>query len=150
MLAFLKPRVRTGRRAKVGNSKAFIAIAAAASTAILAAGCGSSSSGGSSGGSSVNWSKVSTLTASGRTSMTALVKAAEAEGQLNVITLPSNPKIGELVARGSARRSAAEPGGVIGCWSGCAFEDDCVAEGFELADIAAAAAVGIDAGVVEV
>ena len=73
------------------NSKALIAIAAAASAAILAAGCGSSSSGsGSSGGSSVNWSKVSSLTASGPTSMTALVKAAEKEGQLNVITLPTN------------------------------------------------------------
>jgi putative spermidine/putrescine transport system substrate-binding protein len=77
----------------VRNSKAVIAIAAAASTAMLAAGCGSSTSSGSgsgSTGSSVNWSKVTSLTASGPTSMTALVKAAEKEGQLNVITLPSN------------------------------------------------------------
>ena len=76
------------------NSKAFIAIAAAASTAVLAVGCGSSTSGssgsGSSGGSTVNWSNVSSLTASGPASMTALVKAAEKEGQLNVITLPTN------------------------------------------------------------
>ncbi len=71
------------------NSKAIAAIVAAASTAVFAAGCGSSSpSGGSS--SSVDWSKVTTLTSSGATSMTALVKAAEKEGQLNVITLPSN------------------------------------------------------------
>jgi putative spermidine/putrescine transport system substrate-binding protein len=38
----------------------------------------------------VNWSKVTHLTASGPTSYSALVKAAEAEGHLNVITLPSN------------------------------------------------------------
>jgi len=62
---------------------------AAASMSVLAVGCGSSSSGGS-GGSSVDWSKVTSLTASGPTSMSALVKAAEKEGQLNVITLPSN------------------------------------------------------------
>jgi len=73
----------------VRNSKAIAAIVAAASTAVFAAGCGSSSSSGGSG-SSVDWSKVTTLTASGATSMAALVKAAEQEGQLNVITLPSN------------------------------------------------------------
>ncbi len=61
---------------------------AAASTAVFAAGCGSTNS--SSGGSSVDWSKVTHLTASGDTSMSALVKAAESEKQLNVITLPSN------------------------------------------------------------
>jgi putative spermidine/putrescine transport system substrate-binding protein len=38
----------------------------------------------------VDWSKVTHLTASGSTSMAALVKAAKKEGQLNVITLPSN------------------------------------------------------------
>jgi putative spermidine/putrescine transport system substrate-binding protein len=61
---------------------------AAASTAVFAAACGSSNSSG--GGSSVDWSKVSTLTSSGPDSMSALVKAAEAEGKLNVITLPTN------------------------------------------------------------
>ena len=35
-------------------------------------------------------------------------------------------------------------------WSGRAFEEDYVAEGFELADVIAPAAVGIDAGGVEV
>jgi putative spermidine/putrescine transport system substrate-binding protein len=72
----------------VRKSKAIAAIVAAASTAVFAAGCGSSSSSG--GTSSVNWSKVTTLTASGPDSMAALVKAAKAEGKLNVITLPSN------------------------------------------------------------
>jgi putative spermidine/putrescine transport system substrate-binding protein len=72
----------------VHTSKAIAAIVAAASTAVFAAACGSSNS--SSGGSSVDWAKVSHLTASGDTSMAALVKAAEKEGQLNVITLPSN------------------------------------------------------------
>ena len=52
-------------------------------------------------------------------------------------------------ARGSIRRSAAEPGGVGRCWSGGAFEDDGVAEGFELADVVTAAALGVDAGGVE-
>jgi putative spermidine/putrescine transport system substrate-binding protein len=72
----------------VHRGKAIFAIAAAASAALLAAGCGSSSP--SSSGSSVNWSKVTSLTASGPTDFANLVKAAEKEGQLNVITLPSN------------------------------------------------------------
>jgi putative spermidine/putrescine transport system substrate-binding protein len=38
----------------------------------------------------VNWATVSQLTATGSTSMTALVAAAKAEGKLNVITLPTN------------------------------------------------------------
>jgi putative spermidine/putrescine transport system substrate-binding protein len=59
----------------------------AVSTAVLAVGCGSSSGG---SGSSVDWAKVTHLTASGSTDMAALVKAAEKEGTLNVITLPSN------------------------------------------------------------
>ena len=72
------------------RSKAIIAIAAAG-TALLAAACGSSSpSSSGSGGSSVNWSTVTHLTATGDTDMAALVKAAEKEGVLNVITLPSN------------------------------------------------------------
>ena len=69
------------------KSKAIIAILATG-TAVLAAGCGSSSS--SSSSSSVNWAKVTTLTATGPTDFANLVKAAEKEGQLNVITLPSN------------------------------------------------------------
>jgi putative spermidine/putrescine transport system substrate-binding protein len=72
----------------VRNSKTLAAIVAAACTTMLAAACGSSGSG--SGASSVNWAKVSQLTASGSTDMASLVKAAEAEGHLNVITLPSN------------------------------------------------------------
>ncbi len=38
----------------------------------------------------VNWATVTQLTATGPTSMTALVAAAKAEGKLNVITLPTN------------------------------------------------------------
>ncbi|HKD88741.1 MAG TPA: ABC transporter substrate-binding protein [Streptosporangiaceae bacterium] len=70
------------------KSKAVAVVIAAASTAVFAAACGSSNSSG--GGSSVDWSKVTTLTSSGPHSMSALVQAAESEGQLNVITLPSN------------------------------------------------------------
>ena len=70
------------------KSKAVAVVVAAASTAVFAAACGSSNSSG--GGSSVDWSKVTHLTASGPDSMTNLVKDAEKEGQLNVITLPSN------------------------------------------------------------
>jgi putative spermidine/putrescine transport system substrate-binding protein len=74
----------------VQKSKAIIAILATG-TAVLAAGCGSSSSGGSGGSAgSVNWAKVTTLSTSGPDTMAALVKAAKAEGQLNVITLPTN------------------------------------------------------------
>ena len=69
------------------NSKAIAAFVAAASISAFAAGCGSSSP---SSTSSVNWAKVTHVTASGSTDMAALVKAAEKEGQLNVITLPTN------------------------------------------------------------
>jgi putative spermidine/putrescine transport system substrate-binding protein len=72
----------------VRNSKTLAAIVAVASTAMLAAACGSSGSG--SGAGSVNWAKVTHITASGSTDMANLVAAAEKEGQLNVITLPSN------------------------------------------------------------
>jgi putative spermidine/putrescine transport system substrate-binding protein len=72
----------------VQRSKAIFAILAAGSSAVLAAGCGSSSGGSSSSG--VNWATVTHLTASGPDSMANLVKAAEKEGTLNVITLPSN------------------------------------------------------------
>ena len=65
------------------------AVALAGTTALLAA-CGGSSGGSSASGGSVDWSKVTHLTASGPDSMASLVKAAQAEGQLNVITLPSN------------------------------------------------------------
>jgi hypothetical protein len=37
-----------------------------------------------------------------------------------------------------------------GPWSGSGFEGDLVAEGFELADVVAPGAVGVDTGVVEV
>ncbi len=70
------------------NSKTLAAMVAAASTAVFAAACGGSSP--SSTSSSVNWATVTHLTASGPTDMANLVKAAEKEGQLNVITLPSN------------------------------------------------------------
>jgi len=90
MLASQTPAIRQVGEVNVRNSKAIAAIVAAASTAVFAAACGNSSSSGGSSSSSVNWSKVTTLTASGPTSMAALVKAAEKEGQLNVITLPSN------------------------------------------------------------
>jgi len=46
--------------------------------------------GAASGSAMVNWAKVTHLTASGPTSMTALVKAAKAEGKLNVVALPNN------------------------------------------------------------
>jgi putative spermidine/putrescine transport system substrate-binding protein len=72
----------------VRTSKTLAAMVAAASTAVFAAACGSSSP--SSTSSSVNWAKVTHLSASGPTDMANLVKAAETEGQLNVITLPSN------------------------------------------------------------
>jgi putative spermidine/putrescine transport system substrate-binding protein len=72
----------------VRTSKTLAAIVAVAGTAMLAAACGSSGSG--SGASSVNWAKVTHISASGSTDMANLVAAAEKEGQLNVITLPSN------------------------------------------------------------
>ena len=71
----------------VRTKKTSIAIAAVLGTVVLAAGCSSSNSSGSSG-SSTDWSKATSVTAGG--GMAALVKAAEKEGQLNVITLPSN------------------------------------------------------------
>jgi putative spermidine/putrescine transport system substrate-binding protein len=46
--------------------------------------------GAASGASSVNWGKVTHLTKTGATSMSALVKAAKKEGTLNVVALPSN------------------------------------------------------------
>jgi putative spermidine/putrescine transport system substrate-binding protein len=71
----------------VRKSSRIVACAAALGSLILAAGCGSSSSGGSNS-SSGNWPKAASAKAGG--GMAALIKAAKAEGHLNVITLPSN------------------------------------------------------------
>jgi putative spermidine/putrescine transport system substrate-binding protein len=70
----------------VRNSTRMAAVAAALGTVILAAGCGGSSSGSSSSG--TDFSKVSSAAKGG--GMAALIKAAKAEGTLNVIALPSN------------------------------------------------------------
>ena len=81
-------------------TKAIVAAGAAIGSILLAAGCSSSSSSSSTtsaaagGGSSAsaaancNWATATSATACG--GMTALVAAAEKEGKLNVITLPSN------------------------------------------------------------
>jgi putative spermidine/putrescine transport system substrate-binding protein len=71
----------------VRNSRRIAAIAAALGTVILAAGCGGSSSGGSSS-SGTDFSKVTSAAQGG--GLAALIKAAKAEGTLNVIALPSN------------------------------------------------------------
>jgi putative spermidine/putrescine transport system substrate-binding protein len=74
---------------KVQINKTGVAALAALGCVMLAAGCGSSSS--SSGGSasgSTNWATATSAAAGG--GMAALVTAAEKEGHLNVITLPSN------------------------------------------------------------
>ncbi|HEY3979472.1 MAG TPA: ABC transporter substrate-binding protein [Streptosporangiaceae bacterium] len=71
----------------MGNSRRIAAVAAALGTVILAAGCGGSSSGSSSSGGK-DFSKVTSAASGG--GMAALVKAAKAEGTLNVIALPSN------------------------------------------------------------
>ena len=60
------------------------AAAGVVAAALLAAGCSSSSSSGSSGG--VNWANETSASAGG--GMSTLVKAAKAEGTLNVIALP--------------------------------------------------------------
>jgi putative spermidine/putrescine transport system substrate-binding protein len=60
------------------------AAAGVAAAALLAAGCSSSSSSGASGG--TNWANETSASAGG--GMSALVKAAKAEGTLNVIALP--------------------------------------------------------------
>ena len=52
-----------------------------------------------SGAANVNWAKVTHLTASGGTSMAALIKAAKQEGKLNVIALPPNwANYGQLIS----------------------------------------------------
>jgi putative spermidine/putrescine transport system substrate-binding protein len=51
------------------------------------------------GASSVNWAKVTHLTKSGSTSMSALIAAAKKEGKLNVIALPNNwANYGEIIS----------------------------------------------------
>jgi putative spermidine/putrescine transport system substrate-binding protein len=80
----------------VRATKAIVAAGAAIGAVLLAAGCSSSSSssstaaasGSGSSSGSVNWATVSSAQAGG--GMNALVAAAKKEGQLNVITLPSN------------------------------------------------------------
>lgn len=69
------------------KTKAIAVAAVMLSGAMLAAGCSSGSSS-SSSSSSVDWSKLSSAQAGG--GMAALIAAAKAEGQLNVITLPAN------------------------------------------------------------
>jgi putative spermidine/putrescine transport system substrate-binding protein len=75
-------------------SKAIVASVAAVGSVLLAAGCSSSSSsssaasGGGSAASSTDWATCTSAAACGGQS--ALVAAAEKEGHLNVITLPSN------------------------------------------------------------
>jgi len=68
------------------------ASAAVAGSLLLTAGCASSSSSGSSTSGSTsggtNWATATSVSAGG--GMTALIAAAKKEGQLNVITLPSN------------------------------------------------------------
>jgi len=66
---------------------AIVAAATMASVAAVGVSVGSMSAGGAS---SVNWATVTHLSASGSTSMAALVTAAKAEGKLNVIALPNN------------------------------------------------------------
>ena len=80
------------------TKRAIVATVAAIGTVVLAAGCSSSgssssssantSSSGSSSASTVNFTTCDSLSACG--GMSALVAAAKKEGQLNVITLPSN------------------------------------------------------------
>ncbi|HEY5266038.1 MAG TPA: hypothetical protein VIJ40_04430 [Acidimicrobiales bacterium] len=66
------------------------ALLAGATVASLVAVGISASSVAASGATSVNWAKVTHLTKTGKTSMTALVAAAKKEGKLNVVALPNN------------------------------------------------------------
>jgi putative spermidine/putrescine transport system substrate-binding protein len=73
----------------VRSKRSFAVAAVVLSGALLAAGCSSSStSPSSSGGKSTNWADCVTVAQCG--GMKALIAAAKKEGQLNVITLPSN------------------------------------------------------------
>ena len=75
-------------------TRAMIAVGAAIGSILLAVGCSSSSgssstaAGGGSSSSNVNWATATSAQAGG--GMSALIAAAKKEGQLNVITLPSN------------------------------------------------------------
>jgi putative spermidine/putrescine transport system substrate-binding protein len=71
----------------VRRTKTGAVVAVILGSVMLAAGCGSSSSSGGATA-STDWAKATSAAAGG--GMAALVKAAEKEGQLNVITLPSN------------------------------------------------------------
>jgi putative spermidine/putrescine transport system substrate-binding protein len=71
----------------VGNTRKIAALGVAVCSVVLAAGCGSSS-GGSAASGGTDWSKVTSAQQGG--GMAALIKAAKAEGHLNVITLPTN------------------------------------------------------------
>src|ERR1700761_7835826 len=82
-----------GRVFTLRASKAIVASVAAVGSVLLAAGCSSSSSSsaaasGGSSGSTTNWATCTSVAACG--GMSALVAAAKKEGQLNVITLPSD------------------------------------------------------------
>ena len=75
---------------------------AAAAVTLAASACSSSSSTTSSGSGSTNWATVTSASAGG--GMTALVAAAKAEGQLNVITLPPTwANYGTLMAEFKAK-----------------------------------------------
>ncbi len=67
-----------------------VALVAGVAVASLAAVSIPALTGSAGAASAVNWAKVTHLTKSGPTSMAALVKAAKAEGHLNVIALPNN------------------------------------------------------------
>jgi putative spermidine/putrescine transport system substrate-binding protein len=71
----------------VRRTKTGAVVAVILGSVMLAGGCGSSSSSGGATA-STDWAKATSAAAGG--GMAALVKAAEKEGQLNVITLPSN------------------------------------------------------------
>src|SRR5271170_358818 len=75
------------RGGKVRIKKTGVAAVAALGCVALAAGCSSSGTS-STAGKTTNWATATTAAAGG--GMSALVTAAEKEGHLNVITLPSN------------------------------------------------------------
>jgi len=75
----------------VRSKKTLAAFAVAVTSVALAAGCSSGGGSGSSSSSSsgsVDAAKATSLAAFG--GMSSLIKAAKAEGELNVITLPAN------------------------------------------------------------
>ena len=74
----------------MASKKMRAALAAGMTSASLLAVAVSGSVAPASGATSVNWAKVKTLSASGPTSMKALIAAAKKEGKLNVIALPAN------------------------------------------------------------